>query len=59
LDEQFWSYFEYHLRRRLVTEDSELLDNEIIKLVLRDIGLKYIPKRAIGVQKYYMRQPRG
>jgi hypothetical protein len=27
--------------------------------VLRDIGLEYIPKRAIRVQKYFMRQPRG
>jgi hypothetical protein len=49
---QALSYFEYHLRRRLETEDSELLDNEIIKLELREIGLEYIPKRAIGVQKY-------
>jgi hypothetical protein len=56
---QALSYFEHHLRRRLETEDSELLDNEIIKLVLRDIGLKYIPKHTIGVQKYYMRHPRG
>jgi hypothetical protein len=27
--------------------------------VLRDVGLEYIPKRAIRVQKYYMRQPRA
>jgi hypothetical protein len=27
--------------------------------VLRDVGLEYISKRAIRVQKYYMRQPRG
>jgi hypothetical protein len=30
-----------------------------IELVLRDLGLEYIPKRAILVQKYYMRQARG
>jgi hypothetical protein len=27
--------------------------------VFRDVGLEYIPKRAIRVKKYYMRQPRG
>jgi hypothetical protein len=27
--------------------------------VLRDVGLEYIPKRAIRVQKNFMRQPRG
>jgi hypothetical protein len=43
----------------LDAEDSEVLDNELIELVLRDVGLEYIPKRAIHVQKYYMRQPRG
>jgi hypothetical protein len=26
--------------------------------VIRDVDLEYIPKRAIRVQKYYMRQPR-
>jgi hypothetical protein len=53
------SYFEYHLRRRLEAEDSEIPDNELIKLVLRDIGLEYIHKNAITVQKYNMRHPRG
>jgi hypothetical protein len=52
-------YFEHHLRKRVETEDSKLPDNELIELVLRDVGLEYIPKRAIRVQKYYMRQPRG
>jgi hypothetical protein len=47
-------YFEHHLMRRLEAEDSEVPDNELIKLVLRDLGLEYIPKRAICVQKYYM-----
>jgi hypothetical protein len=56
---QALSYFEHHLMRRLEAEDSELPDNELIELVLRDVGLEYIPKRAIRVQKYYMRQTRG
>jgi hypothetical protein len=51
------SYFEHHLSRRLETEDSDVPDNELIELVLRDVGLEYIPKRAIRMQKYYMRQP--
>jgi hypothetical protein len=45
--------------KRLEAEDSEVPDNELIELVLRDLGLEYIPKRAICVQTYYMRQPRG
>jgi hypothetical protein len=52
-------YFEHHLMRRLETEYSEVPDNELIELFLRDVGLEYIPKQAIRVQKYYMRQPRG
>jgi hypothetical protein len=53
------SYFEHHLMRRLEAEDSDVPDNELIELALRDVGLEHIPKRAIHVQKYYMRQPRG
>jgi hypothetical protein len=56
---QALSYFEHHLMRRLEAEDSEVLDNELIELVLRDEGLEYIPKHAIHVLKYYMRQPKG
>jgi hypothetical protein len=56
---QALTYFEHHLMRRLDTEDSEVPDNDFIELVLRDVGSEYIPKRAIRVQKYYMRQPRG
>jgi hypothetical protein len=37
-------------------EDSEVPDNELIELVLRDVGLEYIPKQATPVQKYYMRR---
>jgi hypothetical protein len=50
------SYFEHHLMRRLEAEDSEVPDNELIELVLRDVGLEYIPKHTIHMQKYYMRQ---
>jgi hypothetical protein len=45
--------------RSLEAEDSDVPDNELIELVLRDVGLEYIPKCAIRVQKYYMRQPWG
>ena len=53
---QALSYFEHHLRKRLDAEDSELPDNDLLELVIRDVGLEYIPKSAIRVQKYYMRR---
>jgi hypothetical protein len=53
---QALSYFVHHLKRRLETEDSDIPDNELIELVLRDVGLEHIPKHAICVQKYYMRR---
>jgi hypothetical protein len=56
---QALSYFEHHLMRRLEAEDSEVPDNELIELVIRDVGLEYIPKRAIHMQKCYMRKPWG
>jgi hypothetical protein len=56
---QALSYFEHNLMMRLEAEDSDVPDNELIELVLRDVCLEYIPKRAIRVQKYYMRHPRG
>jgi hypothetical protein len=56
---QALSYFEHHLMRMLKAEDSEVPDNELIELVLRYVGLEYIPKRAIRVQKYYIKQSRG
>jgi hypothetical protein len=56
---QALSYFEHHLMRKLEAEDSDVHDNELIELVLRGVGLEYIPKCTIRVQKYYMRQPRG
>jgi hypothetical protein len=52
-------YLEHYFMRRIDAEDSEVPDNELIDLGIRDVGLEYIPKRAICVQKYYMRQPRG
>jgi hypothetical protein len=58
LNDQAFSYFEHHLRKRLEAQYSELPDNELIELVLRDIGLEYISKRALRMQKYFMRQPR-
>jgi hypothetical protein len=53
---QALSYFEHHLMKSLEAEYSEVPDNELMELVLRDVGLEYIPKCAIRVQKYYMRQ---
>jgi hypothetical protein len=52
---QALSYFEHHIMRRLEAEDSDLPDNELIELVLRDVGLEYITKHTICVQQYYMR----
>ena len=49
---QALSYFEHHLKKRLEAEDSELPDNDLLELVMRDVGLEYIPKSAIRVQKY-------
>jgi hypothetical protein len=54
-----FSYFEHHLMRRLEAEDSDVPDNELIQLVFRNVGLEYIPKCAIHVQKNYMRHLRG
>jgi hypothetical protein len=56
---QALSYFKCHLRRRVEAKDSDVPDNELIELVLRDVGLEYIPKHAIRMQKYCIRLPRG
>jgi hypothetical protein len=56
---QALSYFEHHLRKRLEAEDSEVPDNELIELVLRDVGLEYIPKRTILMQNYYISLIKG
>jgi hypothetical protein len=55
---QALSYFEHHLMRRLETEESEVPDNEVMELLLGDVDLEHIPKRAICIQKYYIRQTR-
>jgi hypothetical protein len=39
---QTLSYFDHYLMRRLEAEDSEVPDNELIELVLRNVGLEYI-----------------
>jgi hypothetical protein len=54
---QVLNCFENHLMRRLKAEESDVPDNELIELFLRDVGLKYIPKHAICMQKYCMRKP--
>jgi hypothetical protein len=53
---QALSYFEHHLMGKLEEEDSDVPDNDFIELVLRYVGLEYISKQAIRVQKYYMRR---
>jgi hypothetical protein len=53
---QALSYFEHHVMRRPEAEVSDVPDNELIELDLRDVGLEYIPKHTIHVQKYYMKR---
>jgi hypothetical protein len=53
---QALSYFKHHFRKRLDAEVSKLPDNDLLELVIRDIDLEYIPRRAIHVQKCYMRR---
>jgi hypothetical protein len=43
------SYIVHQLRKRLEAEDSNVPSNELIDLVLRDVGLEYIPKHTIYV----------
>jgi hypothetical protein len=50
---QALSYFEHHLMRRLEAKDSDVPDNELIALVLRDIGLEYTPKRHTRAKVLY------
>jgi hypothetical protein len=45
-----------NIMRRLEAEDSDVPDNELIELVLRDIGLEYNPKCTIHMQHCYMSQ---
>jgi hypothetical protein len=39
LNGQALSYFEHHLKKRLDAEDSDLPDNDLLELVIRDVGL--------------------
>jgi hypothetical protein len=48
---QALSYIEHHLMRRMEAKDSGVPDNELIELVLRDVGLEYIPKHVILVKR--------
>jgi hypothetical protein len=42
------NYFKNHLKKRLEAEKSDVPDNELIELVLRDVILENIPEHAIG-----------
>jgi hypothetical protein len=46
----------YPKNSHVEAEESELSDNERIEPALRDIGFVYIPKHAIFLKNYYMRQ---
>jgi hypothetical protein len=46
--------FDYYLNKQVHAEDIELPDHDLLDLVIRDLGLDYISRRAIRVQKYYM-----
>jgi len=48
--------FDYHLSKQIRAEDIELPDHELLELVIKDLGLDYISRHAIRVQKYYMRR---
>jgi hypothetical protein len=43
---QSLSLLVHDFKRKLDAEDAELADNDILDLVLRDVGLEYIPKRT-------------
>jgi hypothetical protein len=49
LKDQAFSWFEY-LRESLEAKDSGIPDDELIELVLRDLGLKYIPKYQKAIE---------
>jgi hypothetical protein len=50
------SYFEHHLRKLLHAEGAKHVDNDLSELIMHDMGIQYIPKTAIQIQKYYMRR---
>jgi hypothetical protein len=45
------SLLEYHLSKPCCREDIEVSDHDVLELVIRDVGLDYISRRAIRVQK--------
>jgi hypothetical protein len=49
------SLFEYHHSKQCDGEDIEVSDHDLLELVIRDVGLDCISRRAIMVQKYYRR----
>jgi hypothetical protein len=55
-DNRKLAQFDYHCSKRVRAEDIELPDHELLELVIRDLGLDYICRRAIRLQKYYMRK---
>ena len=52
LKERALAQFDYHLSKRVRAEYIEFPDHDLLELVLRDLGLDYISRRAIRVQKY-------
>jgi hypothetical protein len=53
------SQFKYYLRKRLGAEYVELPDAVLLEIVNKNVGFEYISRRAIRVQKYYMRRILG
>jgi hypothetical protein len=35
------SYFEHHLKKKMEAEVSEFSENDLIELLVKDIGLRY------------------
>ena len=48
--------FEYQQCKSLNAEDIEIPDHELLEIVLIDLGLDYISRCTIRVQRYYMRR---
>jgi hypothetical protein len=50
------SLFEYHLSKQCGGEDIAASDHDLLEQVVRNVGLDYISRCPIRVQKYYMRR---
>jgi hypothetical protein len=48
--------YDNYLSKRCGGKAIDTKDQELLELVIRDVGLDYISRRAIRVQKYYMRR---